>query len=142
VTTVLERPELIVVPARAPTAINRIAHIDGLRAIAVLMVVAHHLLTHNQAVVWVKSVPPMLQHLWFEGAHGVDLFFVLSGFCLSYPFLRKLHTTGASTLDLATYFARRLTRLIPPYYLVIVLLLITGLAIPTSFNLADVMKQP
>jgi len=50
------------------------------------------------------------------GTHGVDLFFVISGFVLSYPTLAKLHSAGAATFDVAGFFARRVVRIVPPYW--------------------------
>lgn len=125
--------------ARAPDSNGRIAYIDGLRAIAVLSVVIFHAALHfpNRPL-----VIPFLswQHLVFEGSHGVDLFFVLSGFCLSYPILRRLHAHGAADFDVYRYFAKRLVRIVPPYYLAIVLFWATGLAM-APFGAADLVKQ-
>lgn len=70
---------------------SRVGYVDGLRAIAVLGVVASH------------SWP------WFHyGQRGVDLFFVLSGFSLSYPTLLQLHSEGLANFDVAAFAARRL----------------------------------
>jgi peptidoglycan/LPS O-acetylase OafA/YrhL len=54
------------------------------------------------------------------GAHGVDLFFVISGFCLAYPYLARLRASGSLVLDGPKYIARRLVRIVPPYYAAIV----------------------
>jgi peptidoglycan/LPS O-acetylase OafA/YrhL len=96
---------------------RRIAYVDGLRAIAVLAVVASH------AAKWASSLHEgVLANAWSDGAPGVDLFFVLSGFCLSYPFLRAARARGAATFNIGGYFARRVVRIIPPYYLAILVL--------------------
>jgi len=92
---------------------GRIHYIDGLRAVAVLMVVVHHAAKYG-----VPFSPP-IQHALMEGAHGVDLFFVISGFVLSHPFLVKLHEQGKATFDVATYLAHRFVRILPPYYFAI-----------------------
>ena len=90
------------------------AYIDGLRALAVLSVVAFH------AAHWDPNLHQgLVQYVFSEGSHGVDLFFVLSGFCLSYPVLRALHRSGTSVFDIAGYLARRTVRIVPPYYLAI-----------------------
>lgn len=91
---------------------SRIAHIDGLRGIAVLSVLIFH--------VWFQS-PSLQGNHWLNlilgcGRHGVDLFFVLSGFCLSYPTLTALHSKGCASFDLVKYGARRLVRILPPYW--------------------------
>jgi peptidoglycan/LPS O-acetylase OafA/YrhL len=85
---------------------ERTTYIDGLRAIAVLGVVASHALP-----------------AWYFGAHGVELFFVLSGFCLSYPTLKRLRAAGKARFDVARFAAHRITRIVPPYWAAIALLL-------------------
>jgi peptidoglycan/LPS O-acetylase OafA/YrhL len=90
---------------------GRIHYLDGLRAIAVLSVVIHH------AALYDGTFPEgLLKHVLVEGAHGVDLFFVISGFVLSYPVLAKLEAEGAATLDVAKYLAHRFIRILPPYF--------------------------
>jgi peptidoglycan/LPS O-acetylase OafA/YrhL len=104
---------------------QRMAYVDGLRAVAVLSVVAFH------AAHWDPNLHGgFVQYAFSEGSHGVDLFFVLSGFCLSYPVLRALHRQKTAIFDLAGYFARRTVRIVPPYYLaiavIVALLLVLG----------------
>jgi peptidoglycan/LPS O-acetylase OafA/YrhL len=91
---------------------NRIAYIDGLRALAVLIVVASHALPGASF-----------------GQVGVELFFVISGFCLSYPTLAKM-ANGDATFDVHRYVARRLVRIVPPYWIAVVLLFSLALLIP------------
>lgn len=86
--------------------VERIQYIDGLRAVAVLAVVGCH------------TVPG-----WYFGAHGVELFFVISGFCLAYPSLHKLRAGSQATFDVSRFGAHRLSRIVPPYYAAIALLL-------------------
>ncbi len=118
---------------------DRIRYIDGLRAVAVLLVVAHHVMLHSPAL----RVPVpffSLAHLLLEGSHGVDLFFVLSGFCLSYPVLQRLRTQDAARLNVTRYFAKRLVRIVPPYYAAIGVLLVLPV-MHGAATLADVAKQ-
>ena len=82
----------------------RITHVDaldGLRGMAVAGVLAFH-----------------GGHLT-GGYLGVDLFFVLSGFCLSYPTLARMHRDGHTTFDVVRFAAHRVVRIVPPYYLAI-----------------------
>jgi peptidoglycan/LPS O-acetylase OafA/YrhL len=95
---------------------HRIAYVDGLRAVAVLLVVAFHCfvaIPHKEhlSAVWA---------IFSLGKHGVDLFFVLSGFCLAYPTLKRLHDQGGAVFDISSFAAKRITRILPPYYLAIV----------------------
>jgi len=71
------------------------SHIDGLRAIAVLSVVLHHL-----------HVP------YFSGGYvGVDIFFVISGFLITRLILNEILSTG--TFQFSRFYVRRLRRLGP-----------------------------
>ena len=69
--------------------------IDGLRAVAVTLVVLFH-----------AGVPALS-----GGYVGVDVFFVLSGFLITGLLLRELHLTG--TISLTGFYARRIRRLLP-----------------------------
>lgn len=53
------------------------------------------------------------------GGRGVRLFFVISGFIIALPFVRKL-TTGEGQITLRNYYLRRVTRLEPPYLVALV----------------------
>lgn len=103
---------------------TRVAYIDGLRAIAVLSVIVHHAAKYDDGI---GSGP--LQHALLEGAHGVDLFFVISGLCLSYPILVALRDRGWASFDVPGYFARRVVRIVPPYYFAIALIGLGGAAL-------------
>ncbi len=104
---------------------RRIAYVDGLRAIAVLLVVIHHTAKWNDDL-----GQGLIQQICSKGAHGVDLFFVLSGFCLSYPVLRELHARGAAAFDIAGFMARRIVRIVPPFWIAIALLYAFLVALP------------
>ncbi|HEX5439630.1 MAG TPA: acyltransferase [Ktedonobacterales bacterium] len=87
--------------------------LDGLRALAALMVVVFHLL------LWVDAydtpVSRAINASWYFLANGVWLFFVLSGFLLFLPYART--TLAARPLPSATYFyRRRMLRIVPAYW--------------------------
>ena len=75
--------------------------IQGLRAVAVLLVVLFHL--------WPNRVP--------GGYIGVDVFFVISGFLITSHILREVDRTGS--VSLTQFWARRLRRLLPASYVVL-----------------------
>src|SRR5688572_19755919 len=82
-------------------------HIDGLRALAVLAVIAYHLDA--------RLLP--------GGFTGVDVFFVISGFVVS---ASMAHFAGPKPLEYLGYFyARRIRRIAPA---LVVCLMVTGLA--------------
>jgi peptidoglycan/LPS O-acetylase OafA/YrhL len=54
----------------------------------------------------------------FLFGNGVDLFFVLSGFCLYYPL-----TKPGSTFRVYDFFRRRARRILPPYYAAMLVIL-------------------
>jgi peptidoglycan/LPS O-acetylase OafA/YrhL len=78
--------------------------LNGLRAVAVIGVVAYH-----------------LQLGWARGGYlGVDLFFVLSGFLITTLLLEEW--VGSGRIDLAAFWGRRARRLLPALFLVVVAL--------------------
>jgi peptidoglycan/LPS O-acetylase OafA/YrhL len=94
------------------------ADIDGLRAIAIVTVVAFHV-----------GIPG------FSGGFiGVDVFFVISGFLITKLLLQEL--CERTTIDLIAFFARRARRLLPAFFLVTATTLLLG-----SFLLSPVGEQ-
>lgn len=75
--------------------------LDGLRALAVLLVIVHHC--------W--------QPRRFSGFVGVDVFFVLSGFLITTILTGEIDRTG--TVRLKTFYAKRLLRLYPALVLML-----------------------
>ncbi len=89
----------------------RLHQLDGLRALAILVVLVHHLGANNYGALLIASGSPFLGNLVDSGsAAGVELFFVLSGIVLLRPYLRQ-----ARSLDLKIYLLRRAQRLWPPF---------------------------
>ena len=82
-------------PASTPAVRTRYAGLDGLRAVAVALVVIYRLF------------PPALS----GGFIGVDVFFVISGFLITSLLLREKATTGR--ISLARFWQRRARRLLP-----------------------------
>jgi len=75
--------------------------IEGLRAIAILLVIAAH-----------AKIP------WFQGGFiGVDIFFVISGFLITRMLVNEISNTGH--IHFLDFYARRLKRLLPTLILVI-----------------------
>ncbi len=105
---------------------NFIAEIDGLRFIAITSVVLYHLsgfISQKDLNVYKKSWDfSVFEHFILHGHLGIPLFFIVSGFILGIPFANHYFQIG-SPFDLKKYYLRRLTRIEPPYIIVMSVLL-------------------
>lgn len=118
-------------PSTPAAAKAHLAFIDGLRGLAMLMVLLFHGWVHNGC--WHLNVPlgpgrcVNLAAPLGSGYTGVHLFLVLSGFCLFWPFV-----SGARAEPTLWQFARkRCRRILPPYY--VTLALFGGVALVQSW---------
>jgi peptidoglycan/LPS O-acetylase OafA/YrhL len=105
--------------------------LESLRGIAVLVV----FMGHAEGLVRPKlaeAISPLGAFVR-NGRTGVDIFFVLSGFLLSLPFIQDLR--AGRRPGLAEYLARRALRILPLYYVAVAL----G-TILTSTQLADLLR--
>ena len=93
------------------------ADIEGLRGVAILLVVLFHC-----------DVPGFL-----GGFVGVDVFFVLSGFLITGILVHEIQTT--SRLNLLEFYARRARRLLPAFAVTLVATLLIGTFILTPQEL-------
>jgi peptidoglycan/LPS O-acetylase OafA/YrhL len=93
---------------------NRLTGLDFLRALACLLVFAHH--TTQRLNFDVLTGGWGVYYLFFNmGAFGVGIFFLLSGFLLTRPFWVAFDA-GAPMPSLGIYALRRAARIIPGYY--------------------------
>ena len=108
---------MTVAPVPHPAATRRYAYIDALRGFAALWVFVLHV--HGY---WLDDVRPpklsadgvLVRLIGFGGA-GVDIFIVLSGFCLTLP-LTRAGSAALAGIDVRGFFRRRAFRLLPAYY--------------------------
>lgn len=87
--------------------------LDGVRAVAVLLVVWSHFPYVSDSAISM-SIWKVGQALRV-GYFGVDLFFVLSGFLITRILLSELERTGA--ICYRNFFVKRILRIFPIYYL-------------------------
>jgi len=78
---------------------NRITQIQGLRALAAILVVLFH-------AKWIAG-----------GFVGVDIFYVISGFLITGLLMREIENTG--TINFKAFYARRFKRLLPASFFVL-----------------------
>ena len=103
-----------------PQGLQYVPALDGLRAVAILLVLVHH----------------GLQPLPFAGFLGVDIFFALSGFLITSILLAELNRRHSIRLGL--FYWRRAVRLYPALLIAIVAILPFGLLIRGSKHLFEV----
>jgi peptidoglycan/LPS O-acetylase OafA/YrhL len=108
-------------------AIREIAALDGLRAVAVLLVMGFHWLTALNESPRTAPATLVLLHqtgnVWVLGSTGVHLFFVLSGFLLFLPYARAL-LGGQEFPDTRKFYTRRALRILPAYWFSLVLIVL------------------
>lgn len=94
-------------PSKNSGADNRRPHLDGIRAVAVYLVVAFHADLRG----------------WSGGFIGVDVFFVLSGYLITGLLVDEYRSTG--TIALRQFYSRRVRRLLPASLVTIVVVAAT-----------------
>ncbi|MBN9229635.1 MAG: hypothetical protein BGO90_12535 [Legionella sp. 40-6] len=88
---------------------NYLGYVDGMRALAVLLVLCFHLNTS-----------------WCAGGYiGVDIFFVISGFLITRLIVDELKSTGR--FDIRNFYYRRIKRLFPALFAVLIFTLGLGI---------------
>ena len=107
-------------PVSIPRGLQYVPALDGLRAVAIVLVLIHH----------------GLQPLPFAGFLGVDIFFALSGFLITTILLAELNRNHR--IRLGIFYWRRAVRLYPALLVAVVAILPFGLLIRGSRHLFEV----
>lgn len=118
-----------VISSAATARAGHLPFLDGVRAVAALWVLLGH--CHLFAFGWQRSGSPwgrpldllLYMHL------GVDIFLVLSGFCLALPVIR--HGDGPQ-MRMRDYFLARAWRILPPYLMTLFLILLVNSFVPLA----------
>lgn len=100
--------------------------IQVLRGIASLLVVFLHITTNSNSLLNKE----FCFNIFIFGGAGVDIFFVLSGFIITYSNLYYIAQPSAS----GNFLKRRLIRIFPIYWIIITVFLILQLALPAYYK--------
>lgn len=117
---------------------RRLGVLDGLRGVAVLLVLWYHVWEISflaAPVAWLQFVPE-------TGFVGVHLFFFLSGFVIAYPFIRAA-LAGKPQPSWGHFAWRRAVKIVPSYFLCIFAAYAVGYAQqqPGASTLPDVVSH-
>jgi len=115
---------------------ERVPVLDGIRGVAVLLVMMFHfwsVATARNAFLWERAYSAVAGMGWI----GVDLFFVLSGFLIT----GILYDSRVSSRYFRVFYGRRVVRIFPLYYaaliifFVVIPLLLPHLHHPAAFDI-------
>ena len=109
---------------------GRILGLDGIRAYAVITVVILHLQLFIQ---WYYESSPLYSLIW----HGVEIFFVLSGFLITHLLIRERKKFG--NIDMKKFWVRRALRIFPLFYLFILCVVLIGFFLDTNTSLKQIL---
>jgi peptidoglycan/LPS O-acetylase OafA/YrhL len=118
-------------PAVSPPEAARLAPLDGLRGVAILMVLFHHLFVYTPPPGLVGSRVASVVDF---ASHGVDLFFALSGFLILRQLLAGHGRPGFSR----RFWSRRAAKIVPLYVLMVALVFV---ALKPALSLAGQMDK-
>ena len=115
--------------ASEPTARHALRHIpalDGVRGLAILLVLFYHTTIVEPGPWWATMLHATCRNF---GWTGVDLFFVLSGFLIT----GILVDAKGRPNFLRNFYARRVLRIFPLYYAYLFAVLLIGPTLSTEF---------
>ncbi|MBC7979165.1 MAG: acyltransferase [Armatimonadetes bacterium] len=99
--------------------------LDGLRGVAIILVVIHHCFYFPPTVPYSEALTGLLQ----GGRLGVAIFFVLSGFLMGLVIFRD-----RESFNLRNYAIRRFARIYPPFFLSLLVAAIVALTLGQSIG--------
>lgn len=108
-------------------------NLDAIRFIAALLVVLHHI-EYFKTLDGVSSWPVLGHMLEDAGRVGVNLFFVLSGFLISYLLMKENSETGS--INFKHFYVRRVLRIWPLYLAYSIVLIVLSPLIMHKLGIA------
>lgn len=120
-----------------------ISYIDGLRFISIFSVICFHFFDYYRDRVytaWTIEEQQDIQKYTTSGFSGVMLFFGISGFVLGMPFIKQYFFSGHK-VNIKDYLLKRLTRLEPPYIIVLTGLFFLSLLLGTKGGFTELLPH-
>jgi peptidoglycan/LPS O-acetylase OafA/YrhL len=117
---------------------QHIGVLDGLRGIAILLVLAVHF--YPRVFLWeaYPTLAPFLGRVVVFGKYGVELFFVLSGFLITGILIDTKREPGF----LKKFYARRILRIFPLYYAsLLAVLVVLPLFVPLDAGAESIVNR-
>ena len=106
----------------------RLPSLDGWRALSIILVLISH---SDQTSGYPSAVEPALRWLP-NGEFGVEVFFVISGFLITYLLLNEHQVQ--SRISLKNFYMRRVIRIFPAYFTFLTAILIITLLAPLALH--------
>ena len=107
-------------------------HLDGTRFFAFFLVFLVHCFVSVDSKIGNSSIYQSVEEFFKVGFLGVDYFFVLSGFLITWVILHEKNTT--KKFDFGNFFIRRVLRIWPLYFLIV----FVGFTTYYAFNSYDI----
>lgn len=100
--------------------VHYIGVLDGMRAIAILIIAWYHIWQQS----WLMPIAGEVNLDWLvrNGSILVDMMILLSGFCLFLPYAREM-VLGEKTGTCGEFYMKRVARIIPSYYVSLLIVL-------------------
>lgn len=92
---------------------KRLPSLDGWRALSIIFVLGYH----SRVVTGFPKTMVSIFNWLFDGDLGVRIFFVISGFIITYLLLQEFNRNGS--INLRNFYIRRALRILPVYYVYI-----------------------
>lgn len=118
---------------------QRILQFDILRAVAILLVLLHHIPAHWISGLGDNVLSEVFWRFYTGGWIGVDMFFVLSGFLVSGIYFREYQKTGS--ISIGNFLIRRGFKIYPTFYFYLLVTLLIALLTPFQVTLKQVLGE-
>ena len=118
--------------------IHHIGVLDGIRALAVLVVVWFHFWQQSWIMPHIGDVS--LDWIPRTGYMMVDMMIFMSGFCLFLPYARKM-VYGERAQSVSEFYVKRAARILPSYYIAVAVALVFALAMGAYASNQNMLKD-